>query len=243
MSNDYSALIPERLSAIRAGIAEAALRSGCDPGSVVIQAVTKFHPLAAVEAAWDAGLRSFGENRVQEALDKFPGFLSTHAGARLELLGHLQSNKLGKALGLFHRICSIDSMEMLGRVIDRTGDSPTVTSELLLELHTAEDSKSGFASEDELLRACELLLGQDAKLEGRLRLRGLMTMAPATRDEAAIRASFRRLRLLSEAIRTRFSLPDFNVLSMGMSSDYQLAVEEGSTLVRIGTALLGLRSP
>ncbi|MFZ4617889.1 MAG: YggS family pyridoxal phosphate-dependent enzyme [Rectinemataceae bacterium] len=243
MRNEYSVLIPERLSAIRAGIAEAAARSGRDPDSVLIQAVTKFHPLAALEAAWDAGLRSYGENRVQEALDKFPDFLSTHAGARLELLGHLQSNKLGKALGLFHRISSIDSLDLLGRIIDRTGDSATVTSELLLELHTAEDSKSGFASEDELLRACELLLGQEPKLAGRLRLRGLMTMAPATEDEEAIRSSFRRLRLLSEAIRTRFSLPDFDVLSMGMSSDYRLAVEEGSTLVRIGTALLGLRSP
>ncbi len=95
MSSDYRALIPERLSSIREGIAEASGRSGRDPGSVVIQAVTKFHPIAAVEAAWDAGLRSFGENRVQEALDKFPGFLATHAGAQLELLGHLQSNKLG----------------------------------------------------------------------------------------------------------------------------------------------------
>ncbi|MEI6388916.1 MAG: YggS family pyridoxal phosphate-dependent enzyme [Spirochaetota bacterium] len=243
MSSDYRALIPERLSSIREGIAEASGRSGRDPGSVVIQAVTKFHPIAAVEAAWDAGLRSFGENRVQEALDKFPGFLATHAGAQLELLGHLQSNKLGKALGLFHRICSIDSRDLLGRIIERMDAPATVTREFLFELHTAEDSKSGFSSEDELLYACELIFGHYPRLEGRLRLRGLMTMAPATEDEAAIRSSFQRLRRLSEAIGTRFSPPDFNVLSMGMSGDYRLAVEEGSTLVRIGTALLGQRSP
>jgi pyridoxal phosphate enzyme (YggS family) len=229
-------------------IAAASRRSGRDGSAVELLAVTKFHPLAAVEAAWEAGIRGFGESRVQEAERKYPEFLASHPGARLDMIGRLQSNKAKKAIALFSRVQSVDSEQLLAELLERAR-AAGAKREILLEMHTGEESKAGFRGEEELYRALEWLLEAEGRSEGgysapggrALEPRGLMTMAPLTGDEAAIRASFRALVRAQEGARTRFGLSGFDELSMGMSGDFEIAVEEGSTLVRIGTALFGER--
>lgn len=232
--NEYG-FVSEGYARVLEGISAAAARSGRKLEEVSLLAVTKFHPIEAVQAAYDAGARLFGENRVQEAEDKYPAFLVAHPDARLEMIGHLQSNKARKALSLFSRVQSVDSIELLvelGRRAAAAGSS----IEVLFELRTGEDSKSGFPDEEALWAACDAAAG----IEG-IASRGLMTMAPFTGDVPSIRASFRRLRAASEEAGRRFSFPRFDVLSMGMSGDYTIAVEEGSTLVRVGTAIFGER--
>jgi pyridoxal phosphate enzyme (YggS family) len=233
---DYS-LAADRIGEIRSRIFDAARRSGRRGDDVGLLAVTKFHPIEAARAAWDAGIRSFGESRVQEAELKFPGFLAAHPEARLDMIGHLQSNKAKKAVVLFSRLQSVDSGALL-LDLDTRSQAAGLRREVLLELHTGEESKEGFPDADELYRSLEGLLSRKERC---LEPRGLMTMAPNSADEALVRASFRALRAALEGARSRFGLPGFEVLSMGMSGDYQLAVEEGSTLVRIGTAIFGER--
>jgi PLP dependent protein len=237
---DYS-FVGARVEDIRGRIAAAATRSGRDISNIELLAVSKFHPLEAVAAAWDSGLRSFGESRVQEAEGKFPDFRSSHPGLRLDMIGHLQSNKAKKAIELFDRIESVDSAELLLELDERAARL-SLHREALLELHTGEESKEGFLSADELYRALESLLSRpDRALEPR----GLMTMAPNTRDEQELRRSFSSLRSALEGAISRFGraggLERFDILSMGMSGDYEIAVEEGSTLLRIGTAIFGER--
>jgi hypothetical protein len=237
----YASLVAGRLEGIRERILEAAARSGRDAQEVEILAVTKFHPIAAVEAAWNGGIRRFGENRVQEALAKYPAFFEGHPDLHLDLLGHLQANKARKALGLFTRIDSIDSLALLEELIGLASDPakiPLGTREVLLELRTAEDSKTGFTTMGELEGACRLF-AEGIGLP--FSLRGLMTLAPNVPDPTAIRGSFRSLRKARERLAAEFGLPGFDVLSMGMSGDFEIAVEEGANLVRIGTALFGER--
>lgn len=227
------------IAEIRERLAAAALRSGRKPEDVTLMAVTKFHPLEAVEAAYAAGARLFGENRVQEAEGKYPDFLASHPDARVDLIGSLQSNKAKKAVALFSRVESVDSLELV-KELDRRARASSRRLEALLELHTGEDSKAGFESLDALLEAAEYLAGKENS-QGGLALRGLMTMAPFTSDKLPIRASFRSLRFAFDAVKSQFDFPEFDILSMGMTNDFELAVEEGSTLVRIGTAIFGSR--
>jgi pyridoxal phosphate enzyme (YggS family) len=187
------------------------------------------------------GIRLFGESRVQEAEGKYPAFLARHPEARLDMIGHIQTNKAKRALSLFSRLQSIDSIDLLAE-LDKRARAADIRCEILLELHTGEASKEGFRDEDSLYRALELLLSiPDRRLEPR----GLMTMAPNTADDTIVRASFRALRAALEGARARFAegLGDFEALSMGMSGDFEIAVEEGATMVRIGTGLFGERAP
>jgi PLP dependent protein len=233
---DYS-FVKGRIEEIRARISAAAVRSGRKSGEIEILAVSKFHPIEAVDAAWDSGLRSFGESRVQEAEAKFPAFLASHPEARLDMIGHLQSNKAKKAIAVFSRVESVDSAAILIELDERAG-AAGLRREVLLELHTGEESKEGFRDAEELYRALELLLSREGR---RLEPRGLMTMAPNSSDRDLVRSSFRSLRTALEGARSRFGLARFDILSMGMSGDYITAVEEGSTLLRLGTALFGER--
>ncbi len=226
-----------RLEEVLSRVDGAARRSGRDPREIRILAVTKFHPLAAVQAAYDAGIRVFGENRVQEALEKYPEFLRLHPDAAVHMIGHLQGNKVKKAVDLFRCVQSADSTDLLGE-LDRRAAAAGRTVDVLLELHTGEESKSGFPDRNAALEAC----GRLPALRN-LRLRGLMTMAPYTDDVPAIRASFRSLRSLFEEIAGTRSFPAFDTLSMGMSNDFEIAVEEGTTLLRLGTVLFGRRDP
>lgn len=227
----------ERYSAILGKISDAAKRSGRADSGIEVMAVTKFHPLSSMIMAYRAGVRRFGENRVQEAQMKQQGFREHCPAASLEMLGHLQSNKIGKATRIFDRIQSVDSLDLL------VGLSANAESEgkklgILLELHVAEDSKTGFRDREELLEACDFMAGRKA---GYLIPSGLMAMAPISEDEAPVRRAFSECRESFDEIRKRFGFPSFTTLSMGMSDDFLIAVEEGSSLVRIGTALFGRR--
>jgi pyridoxal phosphate enzyme (YggS family) len=198
-------------------------------------AVSKFHTQVEIEEAWQAGLRLFGENRVQEAAAKFAGFRAGHSGAELHLIGSLQRNKAKTAAVFFDAIQSVDR-EALIEELGRAAAGRIEPLRVLLELHTGEDSKAGFPDEDSLCRAAERLLSYPA-----LSPAGLMTMAPFTGDAERIRASFRALKAAAERLSSRFPGAGWTCLSMGMSNDFEIAIEEGSTLVRIGTALFGER--
>jgi hypothetical protein len=222
-----------RVARARERIAEAAARRGRDPGLVRLMAVTKTFPVSTLDAALAAGLTLFGENRVQEADEKYTGRTGQ---CELHLIGHLQRNKAHTASGLFHCVQSIDKVET-AEALSRQCASRGRSMDVLLELNTsAEESKSGFRSAGDLLRALETIRGLPA-----LQIRGLMTVGPLTDDSERVRAAFSSLALLFQQIRHERLLPGFDTLSMGMSGDFEIAVEEGSTLVRLGTALFGER--
>lgn len=231
----YNAEVADAVGRIRERIAAACARSGRAPGAITLLAVTKFHPREAVLAAYAAGVRVFGENRVQEAESKFA---SPIGDARVHLLGHLQSNKAKKAAAIFHCVQSADSLAIIAELAKRA-QAAERPLELLLELHTGEESKSGFADADELARGLDLALASPF-----LRPRGLMTMAPYTDDEAAIRRSFIRCRQTFERLApsAEGAGAAWDTLSMGMTNDFETAIEEGSTMVRIGTAIFGERA-
>ena len=222
MSNSLRG-IPERLAAARASVSQAAERAGLDPAGIRLIAVSKTFPADAIRAAFDAGQRDFGENRVQEGLTKIAELSGLDAD--IHLIGTLQRNKARHA-GAFASVQSIDSIrlaEAVSRRLDRE-------LEVLLEINVAgEQSKSGFAPGD--LPAALPVIQALPNLD----VAGLMTIAPIVADPEDARPVFRQLREL----RDRFGLRE---LSMGMSSDYAVAVEEGASMVRIGRAIFGERA-
>ncbi|MDR0599823.1 MAG: YggS family pyridoxal phosphate-dependent enzyme [Treponema sp.] len=227
----------ERIGEIRERIEKACLRSGRDAAAVRLMGVSKFHGALEIEEALRGGITLFGENRVQEALGKFPPLKEAHKDIELHMIGRLQRNKAKSVPRIFDGIQSLDRDELITALGGVTGEreEPLMT---LLELHTGEESKSGYPGEDSLFRGAELVLS----FKG-LRLSGLMTMAPYTQDRGLIRRSFRALVKARDALLKRFPQADLSCLSMGMSNDFEIALEEGSTLVRIGTAIFGERSP
>lgn len=245
---DSYEFVNENIERVRERVASAANRAGRSPESITILAVTKFHPIEAAERAYACGIHRFGENRVQEALGKFTAEKrAAMPGCSIDLLGSLQSNKINKAIEFFNGIQSVDSVELLEALCARA-DRRMAPLSLLFELHTGEDTKSGFSDEDGLLRAVERFMqwrvgGGAAASLGEVKIAGLMTMAPYTTGEAEIRAAFRRLSAAAARVRLNFGLSEaeFGTLSMGMSGDFEIAVEEGSTLLRIGTAIFGER--
>ena len=217
------ASIAERLSSVRADIATACERAGRDPGEVTLVAVAKTQPVAAIRAALNAGQLEFGENRVQEGLDKLEQL--GDSAARIHLIGHLQRNK-ARFAGRFASVQSVDSIR-LAAAIARNLDAPL---DILLEVNVAaEASKSGFAPD-----GVEAALSDISALP-HLNVNGLMTIAPLVEDAEAVRPVFRRLREMRDALGLR-------ELSMGMSNDYDVAIEEGATIVRIGRAIFGDRT-
>lgn len=226
-----------RVHAVRAAIAEAAERAGRDPGEVTLVAVTKTIAAERVREAYDAGLRVFGENRVQEGGAKIATLAPEMPGVDWHLIGHLQTNKIKPAVEAFTVIESVDSLRLAER-IDRQMATVGPTMPILLEVNIAgEEAKSGFSADD-LREAFPQLLTLR-----HLELRGLMTVAPLAGDLEAVRPVFRALRDLRDELRDRYPLTGFADLSMGMSNDYQVAIQEGATMVRIGRALFGERPP
>ena len=229
--------IKENLDVIRNRISEAEKKSGRKSGSVKLMAVSKFHPSEAVIEAFNAGQLLFGENRVQEASLKFPPLIEAHPEINVHMIGQLQSNKVKKALEYASCIQSVDRIDLL-REIEKQCAKTDRRIKVLFEVHTGEESKSGFTSEADLLEAIEKCA------EGafpHIIPEGFMTMAPFTDDEKLVRKSFITLRNLSEKIRPQFPNLSLSELSMGMSGDFEIAIEEGSTLVRVGTAIFGER--
>jgi len=199
-------------------------------------AISKFHPAESVLEALASGQTLFGENRVQEACSKFVPILERFPAAELHLVGSLQSNKIRQIVPVVSCIQSIDRADILNE-INRRAQAAGKEIKLLFEFHTGEESKAGFPDEDSVFRAIDALDGLN-----KISLSGFMTMAPFTPDEGEVRSSFRRLAALRDECARRYPGLDLSTLSMGMSSDFRLAIEEGSTLVRIGTAIFGERT-
>jgi pyridoxal phosphate enzyme (YggS family) len=232
--------IPARLEAVRQQITEAEQKSGRPEGSVKLLAVSKFHPVEAITAAYDAGQRLFGENRIQEAEAKFTD-LCFHLRLRgqslpaLHIIGTVQRNKVQHCLPIAACIQSVDRLSLLEE-LEKQAAFKGKQIQVMFEYHTGEESKAGFTTLDDLLFA----------MEGALKMphvvpTGFMTMAPFTEDESVIRKSFVTLREIAEKVRNRFRPLPLTELSMGMSNDFLTAIEEGSTLVRVGTAIFGPR--
>jgi len=225
--------IAQNVAAIHTRIAQACERSGRDPGSVTLIAVTKTVALPRIQAIVRAGVRELGENYVQEALTKVGDPELRDAAVRWHFIGHLQRNKVREIVGRFALIHSVDS-QALATEIGRRASTLGTTADLLLEVKLDPiATKFGIAPEETLATAQAV---QD--IPG-VRLCGLMGMAPFGSDPEAARPAFRTLRTLFDQLP-----PDARrILSMGMSSDFEVAIEEGATLVRIGTALFGKRPP
>ncbi|GMR13715.1 MAG: YggS family pyridoxal phosphate-dependent enzyme [Gemmatimonadota bacterium] len=228
----YSERLTRGLPGVRDTIGAAAATSGRDPDAVTLVAVTKAHPLEAAQAALDAGLQHLGENRVEELQWKAEALAGT--AVRWHMVGHVQRRKVPRLAGIPQLVHSIDSVRLAQRFSSVAVESGQPFRVLLQANTSGEGTKGGF-SRDELVEAIHEIVELPS-----LEIRGLMTMAPLTDDEDVLRATFRRLREVHETLRST-SAYEADQLSMGMTNDYQIAIEEGSTMVRIGTALFGAR--
>ncbi len=230
--------ISSNLQVARERMHQAATRAKRDADLVRLMAVSKTFPPEAITEAYAAGQRLFGENKVQEFADKADK-LAGLTGAEFHLVGHLQSNKAAKAVELFHAVDSVDSAKLATR-LNAAAEAAGKTLPVLIEINIGgEEAKTGVAPDSPEL---ENLL-RKAPEWPHLQIRGLMTVPPYTDDPEGARPYFRKLRELRDALAAR-SLPAVTLdeLSMGMSHDFEVAIEEGSTCVRIGTAIFGGRS-
>jgi PLP dependent protein len=246
--------IASNLAEIRERMAQAARRAGRDPQEIALMAVSKTQPASAIVEAIGAGQRLFGENRVQEFAAKLAELGGQARAARFHLIGHLQSNKAGRAAEIFDAVESVDSLrlaERLNETVERLNDAagrgndaadPSAVAsrrlEVLIEINIAEEAaKSGLAPASDELRA---LVAAQNRLP-HLAILGLMCVPPATEEAEGAREYFQQLRRLRDRLRQEsgLQLPE---LSMGMSHDFEVAIEEGATCVRVGTAIFGSRS-
>jgi pyridoxal phosphate enzyme (YggS family) len=237
---DAIAAIPERLAAVRERIARAAERAGRDPAEVRLVGITKWKPAEAIVAAVAAGLGCVGESYVQEAVAKLPAVREALAARglptpRFHFVGQLQRNKARDAVAHFDCIESVDR-ESLARALDHRAEAAGVHRSVLLQVDLSHEPGKGGADPDalpDLLAACAAL--------PRLSVEGLMTVPAPGPDAEASRAPFARLRALRDRLRELPGGETLRELSMGMSADFEVAVEEGATLVRVGTAIFGPR--
>ena len=226
--------IAHQLTEVRERIAAAARSAGRDPSSVRLVAVSKTFPIDAVREAWLAGQRDFGENRVQEGLQKIAA--SADLDIRWHLLGHLQTNKTRKAAAAFSTIQSVDSIELLEK-IDRAAAEAGAKPELLVQVDLAREATKFGAPPDEARRILDAAATCEAA-----RVTGLMTLPPLPDTPEEARPWFRQLRELRDRWQAG-GVPAAMLaeLSMGMSGDFEVAVQEGATIVRVGTAIFGSR--
>jgi pyridoxal phosphate enzyme (YggS family) len=228
-------MLLERIKDVYRKISSAVIRSGRNPFDVKLIAVTKTVPLERIKAAADLGLRVFGENRVQEAQEKIAACRSQCPDCTIEwhMIGHLQKNKAKTAVQLFEVIHSLDSIELAG-LLNKHAEEAGKVQRVLIEVKlSSEDTKHGVAKEN-LISLMESVSGMK-----NLKLEGLMTVPPFFDDPETARPYFRNLRYLrDEAEKKGFRLPE---LSMGMTNDYEVAILEGATMVRIGTGIFGER--
>jgi len=224
--------LASNLKQVQERIARAATRAGRSASDITLVAVSKTFPAEAIRAAYELGLRHFGENRVQEWELKRP--VLADLAATWHLVGHLQSNKARRSTSLFQRVDSVDSIPLAQR-LDATAADERKRLQILIEVHLGgEETKSGVAEPD-LLQLAESI----AQLQN-LELLGLMTIPPYFKMPEEVRPFFRKLRDLRDSVAGKLGLP-LPVLSMGMSHDFEIAIEERATEIRIGTALFGER--
>jgi pyridoxal phosphate enzyme (YggS family) len=229
----------ENLQHVQDRIAAAAARAGRDRASITLVAVSKTQPLDALLAAYQSGVRDFGENRVEEAAIKLPAFRSviSDSTVKFHFIGHLQSRKADDVAAVFDRVHAVDSLK-LARRLDHLAAIHNKVLPILLEVNVSgEAGKYGFdhARLDELYAAVDGILAL-----GHLQLDGFMTMAPIVEQAELARPVFRGLRELRDAVAARCGRP-LAQLSMGMTDDFEVAIEEGATLVRVGRAIFGER--
>lgn len=218
--------VAANIATVRSRIQAAARAAGRDPNEVSLVAVAKTFPAELIREAHRAGLRHFGENWVQEAQEKLPALKDLQPRPTWHMVGHLQTNKVKAALDIFDLIESVDSIRLGEAISRRAGDRKVP---VLLEVNVAgETTKQGFAPED--------LPGALKALRTILDVRGLMTVAPEVEDPEQVRPVFRRLRELAQQ-------EGLKELSMGMSEDFEVAIQEGATMVRLGRAIFGYRPP
>jgi pyridoxal phosphate enzyme (YggS family) len=238
--------IAMRIEGVRERIAAAAKRAGRSAEQIRLVGVTKTHPPELVEQAFTAGLRDFGENRVQEAEPKIAALAADRNAITWHLIGHLQSNKAKRAAALFDVVHSVDSLSLAEALARGVGArTPNPLSVLLQVNVSGEASKDGFELAGWEARP-ELLDRFFAEVERLLALPqlcvgGLMTIAPWGADPAAARPTFRSAQRLRESLARRFPAADWSALSMGMTDDFEVAIEEGATIVRVGRAIFGSR--
>lgn len=226
--------LADNIARVRKNIAEAAERVGRAPGEIMLVAVSKTAPVELVKIAYNLGVTNFGENRVQEALPKITEFHPQ--GMRWHMIGHLQSNKTGKTIRLFDCVHSIDSLH-LAQAVDRRAGEQGKRMPVLLQVNVSgEESKEGISPAEavELARQIVTTLPH-------IEVQGLMTIAPLVEDPEETRSVFRGLRELRDRLREEVPQSGWHHLSMGMTDDYCVAIEEGATIVRIGRAIFGER--
>lgn len=227
----HATTISDRLHCVREKIAAAAKHSGRHTSDIELVVISKMHPVEKMREALDAGATLFGESRLQEASVKIP---LLPARTRFHFIGHLQKNKVRKLLPLFELFHSVDSLE-LALEMERIATDLGLFPRVLLEVNiAAESSKYGLVPHD-LEHLLEKLLSLP-----RLQVEGFMTMAPLSEDPETSRPIFSQLRILRDKLALQAGVP-LSTLSMGMSNDYEVAVEEGATLVRVGSAIFGKR--
>jgi pyridoxal phosphate enzyme (YggS family) len=224
--------IAGNIAEIEERIQKACASAGRKRNEITLMGVSKFTPLGIVEEAWRAGISCFGESRVKEGSLKFESFKKKAPEVRLHLIGSLQRNKAKSAALFFDCVQSVDREQIIAELA-KFAQQREKPLEILFELHTGEETKRGFTGFDDLFRAAEVVLNG-----GVLKPRGLMTMAPFTEDRNLIRSSFRQLVKAREELEKRFPpAENWNCLSMGMSNDFETAIEEGSTMLRIGSLI------
>lgn len=226
-------MITENLEQVRKNIVEACKAVNRDPGEVTLISVSKTKPVSMLQEAYDAGSRDFGENKVQEIMDKYPQLPSD---IRWHMIGHLQRNKVKYIVDKVALIHSVDSLR-LAETIENEAAKHNVTVPILIEVNVAqEESKFGLKTDEVLV-----LVESVAKLP-HINIKGLMTIAPYVEDPEENRGIFRQLKKLSVDIEAKnINNVNMSVLSMGMTGDYQVAVQEGATMVRVGTGIFGER--
>jgi pyridoxal phosphate enzyme (YggS family) len=230
--------VAENIAQVRRRIAAVARRAGRNPDEITLMAVSKTFPVESIREAYAAGLRVFGENRVQEFAGKATA-LRDLGDVEWHLIGHLQTNKTAKAAEWFDAVDSVDSLRMAEK-LNASAATFGKTLSVLIEINVGrETAKSGVAPDSSEL---EPILTSATRL-GNLKIRGLMTVPPYAEDPEGSRSFFRQLRQIRDGITAR-SLPQISmeVLSMGMSHDFEVAIEEGATCVRVGTAIFGERA-
>ena len=230
-------MIKDNILRIQSQIQEACRRAGRNPGEVILVAVTKFASPEAIQEAIDAGIVHIAENKVQEAQKKFPPLLAKNPNVRSHLIGHLQTNKAKDAIEVCSLIQSVDSLK-LAVEIEKQAAQLDRTVEILVQLNTAHEAQKFGAAPHEALS----LMKSISQLI-HIRIKGLMCMAPLTQEEGIIRKTFADLRAIRDQVRSRFTghpKVETGILSMGMSGDYKIAIEEGSTMARIGSAIFNV---
>ena|SRR5579872_5470051 len=226
-------MLAANIATVRAAIAEAAQKAGRDVDEITLVAVSKTKPVEMVKIAYNLGVTDFGENRVQDALPKIADFHP--AGLHWHMIGHVQSNKVNKIVGQFDSVQSVDSLH-LAQLLQQHAEELGIRLSVLLQVNVSgEKSKEGIALADVVAVARQIVALPQ------LDVQGLMTIAPLAEDAEEVRPVFRGLRELRDTLRDELPQCGWHQLSMGMTDDFAVAIEEGATIVRIGRAIFGER--